>query len=99
MDVAAMDLIRLALWAAAALVAAGVCGPMLLAILGFTRVQFTPIAGPEATEALGEGDPRYLDLYDRLRELGFEPLAVRVERGWFYPSFTPYRMISPTMHH
>ena len=84
MNLAEMDPFTLVLWGAAVLVAPGVCLPMLLALLGFTRVQIFPIAGPEAAESAGEGDPRYLDLVDRLRELGFEPQAVRVERGWFY---------------
>ncbi len=56
---------------------------MLLAILGFTRVQYKLLAGPETAESLDD-DPHFLDLCDSLRALGFEPAAVRREQGWFY---------------
>jgi hypothetical protein len=84
MNPPALDPLTLILWGAAALVALGVLLPMVLAILGLTRVQFLSIAGPEAVERAGDGDPRYPDLLDQLRDLGFDPLAVRVERAWFY---------------
>ncbi len=84
MNPAALDLLTPALWVAAALVAAGVCLPMLLASFGLTRLQIKTIAGPEAVESL-DHDPRFTsDRCDRLRALGFEPTAVRVERRWFY---------------
>jgi hypothetical protein len=83
MPIAVPDAFTLALWGLAALVAAFTCLPMLLAILGFTRVQITPTGGPETAEPTGN-DPGYADLYDRLRQLGFEPLGGRVEIAWFF---------------
>lgn len=70
------------LWCAAALVAVWVCLPMLFMMLGLSWVRYTVVGGPEALEPTDD-DAQYADLFDRLRELGFEPLGARVESGLF----------------
>jgi len=80
---AAPDFFTAVLWGLAASAALLTCLPMLLALLGLTRVEFIPTGGPEAAEPAGD-DACYADLYDRLRELGFEPLGSRVEVAWFF---------------
>ncbi len=70
------------LWAAAALVAVWILTPLLFMMLGLTRVGFRILGGPETIQPT-DGDPQYDDLFERLRELGFEPLGSRQEFGWF----------------
>ena len=96
----APDFFTLALWGVAALTVACVLLPMVLAILGFTRVQILPTGGPDDAVPTGD-DPGYADLFDRLREMGFRPAGRRVEKGWFYlwywcrTSLPGYLLVSP----
>jgi hypothetical protein len=71
------------LWGVSALAVVLVCAPMLLAVLGLTRVRIEPTGGPETAEPAGD-DGQYADLFERLRDLGFQPLGSRVEIAWFY---------------
>jgi hypothetical protein len=83
MLIAPMEPYTMILWGVAALAMVLVCLPMVLAILGFTRVRIEPTGGPETAAPAGD-DGQYADLFERLRALGFEPLGTRVEIAWFY---------------
>ena len=86
------------LWAAAGLVAAWIFVPLLFMTAGLTRVRFRILGGPETLEPAG-GDPRYEDLFERLRDLGFVPLGSRREIAWFanqhwYKAYPPGRIFA-----
>jgi hypothetical protein len=70
------------LWCAAGLMLAYVFLPMLFMVLGQTRVTFAILGGPESAQP-DDDDPKCAELYERLRQLGFEPLGSRREIGWF----------------
>ena len=76
------ELIESLLWCAAGLMLAYLFLPMFFMMLGQTRVTFAVLGGPEAAQPT-DNDPQYADLYERLRNLGFEPLGSRREIGWF----------------
>lgn len=92
------DLVESLFWCAAGVVMAWVCLPMLLMILRQTRVSYVVLGGPESAQPT-DADPQYADLFERLRDLGFEPLGSRSEIGWFcnghwYKKFPPGRIFA-----
>jgi hypothetical protein len=70
------------LWLAAGLAAFVVCLPMLLGTLGCTRFRAKALPSPEACAPASEG-PEYLFYHRQLLALGFTPLGVIVERGYY----------------
>jgi hypothetical protein len=70
------------LWFAASLGVLLVCLPMLLGMLGCTRFGARAIATPEAYTADGGGE-EYRFYHRQLQALGFEPLGLIEERGYF----------------
>jgi hypothetical protein len=94
------DSLEMLLWPAAGLVAVWLCLPMLAMILGLSRVGCRIVGGPETLTPTGD-DPQYDELFDQLRDLGFEPLGSRVEFGWlfnqhYYKQFPPGRVFAST---
>ena len=86
------------LWCVAGVVMVWVCMPMLLMMLRQTQVTFAVLGGPESARPTGD-DAQYADLFERLSDLGFEPLGSRSEIGWFcnghwYKKFPPGRIFA-----
>ena len=86
------------LWCAAALVAAWVGLPMLFMMVGLSFVRFRLVGGPEALRPTDD-DPQYIELFERLTQLGFEPLGARAEIGWlcnqhWYRRYPPGRVFA-----
>jgi hypothetical protein len=90
------DVVETLLWCAAGLMVAYIFVPMLFMALGQTRVTFAVLGGPESAQP-SDDDLQNANLYERLRDLGFEPLGSRREIGWFanghwYKRYLPGRI-------
>ncbi len=70
------------LWCMAGLMLAYIFLPFLFMMLGQSRVTFVILGGPESAQP-DDDEPRSAELYEWLRDLGFEPLGSRREIGWF----------------
>jgi hypothetical protein len=70
------------LWLCAGVAAFLVCLPMILGALGCTR--FVARARCSPAECAPADDVEYQFYHDQLRNLGFEPLGVLKETGYFY---------------
>ncbi len=70
------------LWLCAGVAAFLVLLPIVLGALGCTRFVVRARCSPAECEP--DGDEEYLFYHDQLRNLGFEPLGVLAETGYFY---------------